>query len=106
MGSIRCGILFIMAWWSGPARVAWEEMKKLLAEIDPGLRLEVVVVDIDGMIGFEATQLGATIGGVGETTWIWDGLPLLNRWRTLEFYREYTEQLRNLCQSCESLARE
>jgi hypothetical protein len=45
---IQLGVLFIMAFWSGPARMAFKELKRVLAEIDPNGRIELVVVDTDG----------------------------------------------------------
>lgn len=34
--------------WSGPARLAFAELKRVLEDVDPGGHLELVVVDTDG----------------------------------------------------------
>jgi hypothetical protein len=46
LATIRCGVLFVMAFWSGPARLAFQELKRVLEAVD--CRLELVVVDMDG----------------------------------------------------------
>jgi len=46
--TIRCGVLFVMAFWSGPSRKAFEELKRVLCEVDPDGCLEFVVIDADG----------------------------------------------------------
>src|SRR5262245_49591848 len=45
---VECGVLFFMAFWSGPARKGFAELKEVLAEIDPGGCIELVVIDLDG----------------------------------------------------------
>jgi hypothetical protein len=46
--NIRCGVLFVMAWWSGPARMGFRKLTTDLARIDPDGKVEIVVVDTDG----------------------------------------------------------
>jgi hypothetical protein len=74
LGTIRCGVLFVMAFWSGPARLAFQELKRVLEAVDPEGRLELVVVDTDGCP--DIYQLPEFIGkmhGAGEAAWIRDG---------------------------------
>ena len=72
--TIRCGVLFMMAFWSGTARRAFAELKRILAEADPEGRLELVVVDIDGCPDlYEAPEFLGKIHGHGETAWVKDG---------------------------------
>ena len=78
--SIERGVVFLMAWWSGPARSAWSELKQLLLKADGECLLEVVVLDIDGMTGFENCTLGPTVAGAGETTWVRNGKVLTREW--------------------------
>jgi len=74
--SIRCGILFFMAFWSGPARQAYGELKRFLAELDPGGQVELIVIDVDGCTKLcKLPEFGVrTIrGGYGETAWVHNG---------------------------------
>src|SRR4051812_43845838 len=70
--TIHCGVLFVMAFWSGTSRVSWSQLKQVLAKHDPAGKLEVVVVDTDGCPDlYETPEFGETlIGGNGETAWI------------------------------------
>lgn len=74
------GVVFVMAWWSGPARSFWLELKKYLTALDPEKRLEIVVLDIDGMREFEKSTLGPTIRGAGELAWVRDGHSVIPGW--------------------------
>ena len=97
---IRCGVLFVMAWWSGPARLAWASLKKTLNDLDPTGQLDVIVADIDGLTGFETTRLGLPIHGCGETTWIKGGQPLTTAWISHpDEVRRHTARLMELCQT-------
>jgi hypothetical protein len=77
---IERGIVFLMAWWSGPARSAWSNLKEVLLKIDGARSLEIVVLDIDGMTGFENCLLGPIMAGVGESAWVRSGKPLTTNW--------------------------
>jgi hypothetical protein len=76
LGTVRCGVLFLMAFWSIYARQAFTELKRVLAEVDPEGHLELLVVDIDGsselakVLDFGGMYFPA---GVGETAWVKDG---------------------------------
>jgi hypothetical protein len=71
IASIELGVLFVMAFWSGPARKAFAELKRVLAEVDPQGKLELVVVDTDGCPDLYVTPefLGNLHGWV-EAAWI------------------------------------
>ena len=73
-GSIRLGILFVMAWWSGPSRQGFSELKRVLATLDPDGRLEVVVVDTDGCPDlYECPEFAGQLHGWGEVAWVRGG---------------------------------
>jgi hypothetical protein len=74
LATIRCGVLLVMAFWSGPARLAFQELKRVLEAVDPEGRLELVVVDTDGCPDFyELPVFVGKLHGAGETAWIRDG---------------------------------
>jgi hypothetical protein len=74
VASIRFGILFIMAFWSGPARKAFAELKRVLATADPEAQLELVVVDTDGCPDlYELPEFAGKIHGAGENAWVRNG---------------------------------
>jgi hypothetical protein len=71
---IGCGVLFVMAFWSVPARVAFAALKRVLTEIDPEGRLELFVVDIDGFPELaELPEFRGKVAGAGEAAWVKDG---------------------------------
>jgi hypothetical protein len=74
IAGIRRGILFVMAFWSGPSRQAFAELKRVLAQLDPGGRLELVVVDTDGCPDlYEHPAFVGRMHGAGEAAWVVDG---------------------------------
>jgi hypothetical protein len=102
LGTIRCGVLFVMAFWSGPARLAFKELKRVLEAVDPEGSLELVVVDTDGCP--EIWGLPEFVGklhGAGETAWIREGQ--LVRTSGLGYHPEcfepYTRLLLEECQA-------
>jgi hypothetical protein len=74
------GIVFVMAWWSGPARSYWVALKEFLTALDSEGKLEVAVLDIDGMKDFERSTVGPTIRGAGELAWVRDGHSVIPGW--------------------------
>ena len=72
--AISRGILFQMAFWSGPAVQAFAKLTEVIARLDPDGLLELVVVDIDGAEGLSAVSdfLGG-VRGAGETAWVRNG---------------------------------
>jgi hypothetical protein len=74
IGTIRRGILFVMAFWSGPARMAFAELKRVLERHDTAGRLELVVVDTEGCPDlYDAPEFAGKLHGWGEAAWVWDG---------------------------------
>ena len=68
------GILFQMAFWSGPAVQAFAKLTEVIARLDPDGQIELVVVDIDGSERLSAVSefLGG-VRGAGETAWVRNG---------------------------------
>jgi hypothetical protein len=79
VAEIQAGVLFVMAFWSGPARQAFKLLNEALAEHDPDETLQLVVVDTDGCPDLYETEDFAgqfpsrTFTGSGETAWILRG---------------------------------
>lgn len=73
--NIHLGVLFIMAFWSGPSRQALHHLVKSVTELDLEEKLRIVVADIDGMQNFhEAAHFDAIeLSGCGETFWVKEG---------------------------------
>lgn len=71
--SIRRGILFLMAFWSGPARQAFGELTEVLARRDAE-GLELVVADVDGSLDlYLLPEFKGKVRGNGETAWVREG---------------------------------
>lgn len=72
--AISRGILFQMAFWSGPSVQAFVTLTEVIARLDPDGVTELVVVDIDGAERLSRTSefLGG-IQGAGETAWVRNG---------------------------------
>lgn len=71
--SIRRGILFLMAFWSGPSIQAFAKLTEVLARLDAE-NLELVVADVDGSPDlYELPEFRGKVHGAGETAWVWDG---------------------------------
>jgi hypothetical protein len=95
--TIQFGVLFVMAFWSGPARRAFEELKRVLQAIDTDSRLELVVVDTDGCEDlYHLPELAkGKLTGAGETAWIRAGKILQTSGHGYhpECFEPYTRQL-------------
>lgn len=71
--SIGRGILFLMAFWSGPSVQAFARLTEVLASL-PSHDLELVVVDVDGSAPlYELPEFKGKVSGCGETAWVRDG---------------------------------
>ena len=71
--SIGRGVLFLMAFWSGPSVQAFAKLTEVLASL-PQHDLELVVVDVDGSAPlYELPEFKGQIAGAGETAWVRDG---------------------------------
>jgi hypothetical protein len=69
--TIRCGILFVMAFWSGTSFQSLTRLKQVLSRLDPSGRLEVVVVDTDGCPDlYQVPELAGRMAGNGEAAWV------------------------------------
>lgn len=71
--SIGRGILFLMAFWSGPAVQAFAKLTEILATL-PAEDLELVVADVDGSPNlYELPEFRGQVTGSGETAWVRHG---------------------------------
>jgi hypothetical protein len=71
---IRYGLLFVMAWWSGPARLGFRKLTEVLAKHDAKGEQEVVVVDTDGCPElYHVSELTGMNEGKGVTALVKDG---------------------------------
>lgn len=71
--SIRCGILYLMAFWSGPSVQAFAKLTETVGRL-PADNLELVVVDVDGSPALhEIPEFKGKVHGAGETAWVMDG---------------------------------
>jgi hypothetical protein len=72
--SIRRGVLFLMAFWSGPSVRAFAKLTEVLAGLDVE-GLELVVADMDGSPDlYELPEFKGKVHGAGETAWVRDGV--------------------------------
>jgi hypothetical protein len=73
-GTIRCGVLFVMAFWSGQSRRAFEELKRAMEANHQHGRLELVVVDTDGCPSlYQLPEFVGKLHGAGEAAWVLEG---------------------------------
>lgn len=71
LAEIERGILFLMAFWSGPSIKAFAMLTEVVAKLDTEGRLKLVVVDVDGSPAlYEIPEFLGKVGGAGETAWI------------------------------------
>ena len=72
--SIRRGILFLMAFWSGPSVKAFAKLTEVVAKVDKEGALQLVVVDVDGSPAlYDVPEFVEKVHGAGETAWVRDG---------------------------------
>jgi hypothetical protein len=72
--TLRFGVLFVMAFWSGLSRMGIERFKCVLETVDPEGRLELIVVDTDGCPDlYHVPELRGDLHGYGEVAWISEG---------------------------------
>ena len=74
INAISLGIIFLMAFWSGPAIQAFVKLTEAISLLDKDGTIELVVVDIDGADELSAVSdfLGG-MRGCGETAWVRNG---------------------------------
>ncbi len=94
--AIGRGILFQIAFWSGPAFAAFAKLTETISKLDPDSRLELIVVDIDGSAALCAVSdsLGG-VRGAGETAWIRNGFVMATNGLgfNVECYARHTQSL-------------
>jgi hypothetical protein len=74
VGTVHCGVIFVMAFWSAPSRKAFEVLERVLSELDASGRLELVVIDADRSEGLQQLpEFAGKLHGAGETAWVKDG---------------------------------
>lgn len=72
--TISRGILFVVAFWSGPSLQAFARFKKMLAELDPTGQLEIVIVNTDGCPDLQLIdEFTGRLHGAGEAAWVYEG---------------------------------
>jgi hypothetical protein len=75
IGEIKRGVLFVMAFWSGPSIKAFNQLTDIINRLDPNGMLEFVVIDTDGAQSFyEHPIFNGKLHGAGEAAWIKDGV--------------------------------
>jgi uncharacterized protein (TIGR02996 family) len=99
--AIPCGIVFFMAWWSGPARQAFAKLRKAIETCDPEGRLLLAVLDVDGVTEDLAKEL-QIVNGSGETFWVYQGRVVHSNHFGLhtDNLHNYTNHLLTLCTGC------
>lgn len=71
---IERGILFLMAFWSGPSVKAFASITEVVLRLDTSHALQLVVVDVDGSPAlYEMPEFLGRIHGAGETAWVRNG---------------------------------
>lgn len=98
--SQRCAIVFIMAFWSGPARKVYPAFIQAAQEADPAGELQILVVDTDGIPAwYELPELREKLGGWGEVLAIHDGKILASTGLGLR-QEKYRFIVNSLVQAC------
>ncbi len=68
--AVDTGVVFILAWWSGPAHIALDHLAKAILTADPGGRLALCIVDTDGIPDlYDHDLFRGKIHGYGECVW-------------------------------------
>ena len=68
------GILFLMAFWSGPSVTAFAKLTQVVGNLDKREELELVVVDVDGSPDlYQLPEFAGKVHGTGETAWDREG---------------------------------
>ena len=75
LAQIRCGIVFIHAFWAGSSHTALRRIADTLTRIDPDRHLDFIVCDIDNIEHLhDVLSSGDTTGGNGDLLWISAGI--------------------------------
>ena len=100
--TIRCGVIFVMAFWSGPARQAFAHLKQVLKTADANGQLELVVIDTDGCEDLHLSpEFYGLCHGWGEAAWVCDGRVLRTSGEGYhpECFEQFTSELLANCRS-------
>ncbi len=74
VSEIELGVLFVMAFWSGPAMQSFRQLLDTVARLDPEKQLRIVVVDTDRISELQKEPpFQGQLHGAGETFWVRDG---------------------------------
>jgi hypothetical protein len=101
----HCGVAFIMSFWSPYSRRVYPQFIEGVAKADPDGRLEILVVDNDGVSAWrDIRKLDEIDGGWGEALWIKDGTIVLTSGSGLhpESYEPNTRRLLEMCNALPS----
>lgn len=76
--TVQRGIVFIMAFWSGPAQCNFKLLGEIIKRLDTKQELELVILDTDGIPRlYERPPFGdekhTKLGGWGEAAWVRNG---------------------------------
>lgn len=72
---MRCGVLMLLAFWSGPALAAFKKYTHMLASTAEADTLEVLVVNTDGVPElYDVPDLKGRISGVCESLFVRAGV--------------------------------
>lgn len=98
VGSIKRGIIFVLAKWSGASQLAFRGLNEALASIPDLGDMRLYVIDADDEVTRQlVSSLGDVSHGCGETYWIRDGKVVgkLLRYATdsLPIITEHTKQV-------------
>ncbi len=91
------GVLFILAWWSAPAYIALDHLAKAILMADPDGKLELLIVDTDGIPElYECELLRGKVTGAGETVWKRSGEVISTLFQRVGEISDYEERILQL----------
>lgn len=108
--TVEYGIVFIMAFWSGPANLALQLLGETIRHLDLEERLELVILDTDGVPRLYnhppfGDDQSTKLGGYGEAAWIRNGciksVYTSDLGAPKSFYKSFTEKLLADQHNCE-----
>ena len=71
---LKCAILFVNAFWSGPSISALRDLADTIYDLDPIGAIDLVVCDTDAVPKISETDWKLeTTGGIGEIAWVCNG---------------------------------
>lgn len=100
--TVEHGVVFIMAFWSGPAHLALQLLGETIRHLDTEERLELVILDTDGIPHlYDHPPFGddkhTKLGGWGEAAWVRNGhveaVSTSGSGISKKFYEQFTIEL-------------